>query len=177
MMPGVPYSGPCLPKDAAILGGLISRFGKPWQEKGVLHALKASNDSFRNFLVGKWLEKGRESGKPLGIAGVSFRPDFNEMRSSIALDFILAAQSENLEFFAYDPLFAGISKADYDLACRQDEFLKKLHENVSVTLERLWSECGVVFVNRKLDDKELDIISRSDGSPHVVDIYENELGD
>src|SRR5262245_28692713 len=95
MMPGPPYSGPCLPKDATVLGGLVAENAPPWmQEDGVCRALRVSNERFVEALVEEWIGKGLGSGQPLGIVGASFRPDFNEMRFSLALPFIRRARAE-----------------------------------------------------------------------------------
>ena len=119
MMPGPPYSGPCLPKDAAVLGGLVASTGpRGCRRRGSVARLRASNERFVEALVEEWIGKGRASGQPLGIVGASFRPDFNEMRFSLALPFIRRAHDEGLAVLAYDPLFDGIGWEDYQLACR-----------------------------------------------------------
>ena len=175
MMPGPPYSGPCLPKDAAVLGGLVSEHGPSWmQEDGVCRALRASNERFVEALVEEWIGKGRASGQPLGIVGASFRPDFNEMRFSLALPFIRRARDEGLGVLAYDPLFEGIGWEDYQLACRGDTELEGLFQVMRQPLEKVWSECPVVFLNRRLSEAERRRI-QGRARPHLVDVYQNEL--
>lgn len=175
MMPGPPYSGPCLPKDAAVLGGLVSAHGPAWmQEDGVCRALRVSNERFTDALVEEWIGKGRASCQPVGIVGASFRPDFNEMRSSLALPFIRRAQDEGLAVLVYDPLFAGIGWDDYRLACRGDKELEGLFSIMRQPLERVWSECQAVLLNRRLSEEErgrIEGLSR----PRLVDVYQNEL--
>ena len=102
MMPGAPYSGPCLPKDAQILQGLLEASpNREWFEKGVTTALRTSNEVQRAALVQQWLDGAGSSKKPLGIIGVAFRPEFNEMRASLALDYFQAARSEDRQVLAY----------------------------------------------------------------------------
>jgi nucleotide sugar dehydrogenase len=175
MMPGPPYSGPCLPKDAAVLGGLVSEHGPRWmQDDGVCRALRASNERFVDALVEEWIGKGRASGQPLGIVGASFRPDFNEMRFSLALPFIRRARDEGLGALAYDPLFESIGWEDYQLACRGDTELEGLFHVMRQPLERVWSECSVVLLNRRLSGAERRRI-QGRTPPHLVDVYQNEL--
>lgn len=175
MMPGPPYSGPCLPKDAAVLGGIVSGCGSAWmQEAGVLHALRASNDRYVDALVEEWLDAGRTTGRPLGIVGASFRPDFNEMRCSLALPFIRRAQGQGLTVLAYDPLFEGIDWEDYRFACRGDRELEGLFEVVRHPLESVWEKSGAVFLNRRLSDAERRRVQGLSTS-HVVDVYQNGL--
>jgi UDPglucose 6-dehydrogenase len=175
MMPGPPYSGPCLPKDAAVLGGLVTDHGTAWmQADGICRALRASNERFVEALVEEWTGKGRASGAPLGIVGMSFRPDFNEMRFSLALPFIRRARDEGLAVLAYDPLFEGIGWEDYQLACRGDTELQGLFQVVRQPLETVWSECQSVFLNRRLSGPERRRI-QGRARPHLVDVYQNEL--
>jgi len=175
MMPGPPYSGPCLPKDATILGGILEDRAAPWmRQASVLEALRRSNEQFVDFLVEDWLAKGRAAGRPLGIVGASFRPDFNEMRCSLALPFIRRARAEGLPVLAYDPSFEGIAWDDYLLACRGDKELEDLFEVVRNPLEEVWGSCAVVLLNRALDAGEwlrLKDLNR----PEIIDLYGNGL--
>jgi nucleotide sugar dehydrogenase len=175
MMPGPPYSGPCLPKDAAVLGGILAKRAAPWMQAGsILDALRRSNEQFTGFLVREWFRLGRAAGKPLGVVGTSFRPGFNEMRCSVALPFIRRAREEGLPVLAYDPAFEGIGLEDYLLACRGDKELEELHETVCRPLEEVWQRCGVVLLNRTLDAAERH---RIDGlrPPRTLDLYQNDL--
>jgi nucleotide sugar dehydrogenase len=175
MMPGPPYSGPCLPKDAAVLGGLVAEHAPEWmQSEGICHALRRSNERFVEALVDEWLGWGRESGKPLGIIGTSFRPDFNEMRFSLALPFIRRAQNEGLAVLGYDPTFEGLGLEEYLLACRGDKALEGLYETIRYPLEMVWSRAGVVLLNRRLSSAELERV-KGLACPYVVDLYQNEL--
>ena len=173
MMPGPPYSGPCLPKDAAVLGGIVSALAPKWmRSEGICQALRTSNERFIEALLDEWLARGRESGKPLGVIGTSFRPDFNEMRCSLALPFIRRAQHEGLAILGYDPAFEGIGREDYVLACRGDQELHGLYETVRHPLEAVWSRAGVLLLNRRLSDTEQRRV-RDLPRPHLVDLYQN----
>jgi UDPglucose 6-dehydrogenase len=175
MMPGPPYSGPCLPKDAEVLGGLVSEHAPKWmQSEGICHALRTSNERFTEALVEEWLTRGRDSGKPLGIVGASFRPDFNEMRFSLALPFIRRAQSEGLSVLGYDPAFEGLGLEEYLLACRGDKELEGLYETVRHPLEAVWRVAGAVLLNRRLSPAEIERI-KGLSCPYLVDLYQNEL--
>ena len=175
MLPGPPYSGPCLPKDAQILGGLLDASpNREWFASGVCTALRTSNEVQRRALVERWLEGGRTSSKPLGVIGVAFRPEFNEVRSSLALDFFEAAQASGRTVLAYDPAFEGISKPDYELAARQDAFVTSLYESVRHPIERVWRESSAVVINRKLSPTELRRLSSVGRQPAcIVDLYDN----
>ena len=172
--PGIPFSGPCLPKDAQLFAGLGQRSLYPeLMDQGLTGALQRSNEGFRKILVDRWLALAGKSRGPLGVVGMSFRPGFNEMRFSLALDFVRAARARGLEVRAYDPAFEGISESDYRLACRQDAELLELYEIACCSLEDVWSTRGV-FLNRTLDSSEHARIAHLPAPP-VVDIYQNRL--
>lgn len=177
LSPGAPYSGPCLPKDAQILQGLLEASpSRAWFEKGVTTALRTSNEVQRAALVQQWLKGAAGSSGPLGVIGVAFRPEFNEVRASLALDYFTAARAAGLTVLAYDPAFEGISQPAYELASRQDAVVASLYESVIHPLEKVWAETSSVVINRKLTPAELQRLAAVPGRPRcVVDLYGNDL--
>ena len=177
MLPGAPYSGPCLPKDAQILGGLLeASSNRQWFQSGVCTALRTSNEPQRETLVTRWLDGARGSRKPLGVIGVAFRPEFNEVRSSLALDFFLAARATGQQVLAYDPAFEGISKPAFELAARQDQLVASLYESVVHPIEKVWAESAAVVINRTLTPNELHRIALVGTQPAcIVDLYDNKI--
>jgi nucleotide sugar dehydrogenase len=175
MMPGPPYSGPCLPKDAAVLGGLVAEHAPKWMvSEGICQALRSSNERFLDATVDEWLTRGRDAARPLGVIGTSFRPDFNEMRFSLALPFIRRAQRDGLVVLGYDPAFEGIAPDAYRLACRGDRELEALYETVRHPLETVWERCGVLLLNRRLSPDERQRV-RGLPRPAIIDLYQNEV--
>jgi nucleotide sugar dehydrogenase len=176
MMPGPPYSGPCLPKDAQILAGLLEASpNRDWFARGVTTALRTSNEVQRASLVQRWLDGAAGSTRPLGVIGVAFRPEFNEVRASLALDYFQAARDEGRPVVAYDPAFEGISRPAYELAARQDAFVASLYESVRHPIEKVWTEASSVVINRKLTEIEVQRLAACRRRPAcVVDIYGND---
>jgi nucleotide sugar dehydrogenase len=176
MLPGAPYSGPCLPKDAQILQGLLEASpNRAWFEQGVCTALRTSNEWQREKLVQRWLEGGQSSKRPLGVIGVAFRPEFNEVRASLSLDFFEAARAAGRPVIAYDPAFEGISQQAYQLAARQDAFVESLFESVRHPIEKVWAESSAVVINRKLTAAEGQRLATVGTQPAcIVDIYSND---
>ncbi|MEE8205871.1 MAG: nucleotide sugar dehydrogenase [Nitrospinaceae bacterium] len=175
MLPGPPYSGPCLPKDATILQGIFKERAEPWMGGGILEALKYSNDHFIESLIDRWIQAGKQSGKPLGLVGISFRPGFNEIRCSLILPFLRRALEENLPVMGYDPAFEGIGEEDYLLACRQNKELENYRECFSHSLEDVWKQCGVILLNRTFSPEELKLTQYIQPQPQIIDLYDNLL--
>lgn len=170
--PGIPFSGPCLPKDAEVLRGMVEASPHAAAlRQCICAALGPSNDGFRTLLVERWLAFARDPGRPLGIIGMSFRPGFNEMRHSLALDFVRAAQARGIEVLAYDPAFESATVEDYRLACRQDNELLTLWP-LFRPLEEVWQMSQGLLFNRRLDEGEQRRIARLPRPP-AVDLYDN----
>ncbi len=123
----------------------------------------------------RWLAGGRNSRRPLGVIGVAFRPEFNEVRASLALDFFKAARAASRPVLAYDPAFEGISRPAYELAARQDAFVASLYESVRHPIEKVWAESSAVVINRKLTADEAQRLAGVRTRPScIVDLYGND---
>jgi UDP-glucose 6-dehydrogenase len=142
--------------------------------EGICQALRSSNERFLDATVDEWLTRGRDAARPLGVIGTSFRPDFNEMRFSLALPFIRRAQRDGLVVLGYDPAFEGIAPDAYRLACRGDRELEALYETVRHPLETVWERCGVLLLNRRLSPDERQRV-RGLPRPAIIDLYQNEV--
>lgn len=177
MTPGPPFAGPCLPKDAAVLQGFLesSTAYDTWLAHGVAAGLHESNARYRRELIERWLAAGRRTGGPLGIIGLAFRPGTNDMRGSLALDFICAAENASFEWMGYDPALVGISRDAYRLACRQDESLERLDDRVRTPLADVWTRCPVILINRHLDAAERAAVRALQAGPVLIDLYRNDL--
>lgn len=169
--PGIPFSGPCLPKDSDVLRGMVEESRQAHRlREGVCAALAPSNRAFRDELIDRWLALAPSSDSVLGIVGMSFRPGFNEMRHGLALDFVRAARQGDRSLKVYDPAFENIGERDFVLACRQDEELLKLRP-LFHSLEEVW-KCDGVLLNRPLSESERARVQTLP-RPRAIDLYGN----
>ena len=99
---GLGYGGSCFPKD-------VKAFHRIAQEKGIdfslLKEVERINDGQRKNFVKKvhealWVVKG----KKLGVWGLSFKPNTDDMRSAPSIDIISELLKEGAEVIAYDPV-------------------------------------------------------------------------
>ncbi|MFQ5590137.1 MAG: nucleotide sugar dehydrogenase [Phycisphaerae bacterium] len=171
LTPGPPYSGPCLPKDALALRRQLHDRGLACP---LFEAIHQSNIDYQRGLFDEVLE---HPGLGSGVAalGVSFKPEFNELRWSIASDLLQQALARGHEVYGYDRAFVGCSREEFLLACRGAEHLHSLFEIVRMPLSKTWSQAGRVFLNMNLNAEEFATI-RSLQEAHarprkVVDVY------
>jgi UDPglucose 6-dehydrogenase len=103
---GVGFGGSCFPKDVKALAhmaeGAETGAGKP----RLLNAVLEINQEIKRQFVAKL---GRMlgddfSGKRIGVLGLSFKPDTDDMRESPAIDIISWLQEQGAVIRAYDPI-------------------------------------------------------------------------
>ncbi len=171
LSPGPPYSGPCLPKDALALRRQLRAKDLNCP---LFEAVHQSNVDYKQGLFDELLE---QPGLGFGVAalGVSFKPDFNELRWSIASELLHQALARGFEVYGYDRAFVGCDRDEFVLACRGAEHLHSLFEVVRMPLSKAWSQASRVFVNMNLTEKELatiESLQRKNPRPRkVVDVY------
>ncbi|HYJ90138.1 MAG TPA: UDP-glucose/GDP-mannose dehydrogenase family protein [Pyrinomonadaceae bacterium] len=100
--PGPGYGGSCFPKDTRALTTVADQFGV---ETRIVDAVIEANERQREAMVPK-IEKlvGGLGGKRLGVLGLSFKPETDDMRESPAVDIIRMMLERGAKVCAYDPV-------------------------------------------------------------------------
>jgi len=99
---GPGYGGSCFPKDTLALVRTAEEAGSPLQ---LVSTTVAVNDSRKHAMAAKIAKVlgGDISGKVIGILGLTFKPNTDDMREAPALDIIPALQAMGATVQAYDP--------------------------------------------------------------------------
>ena len=98
---GPGFGGSCFPKDLAALIQTGERHGQPMQ---IASAASKVNDEQRKRMVTKIREAlGGLKGKTIGMLGLSFKPNTNDLREAPALAIGQELLSEGAAIRAYDP--------------------------------------------------------------------------
>jgi len=121
---GLGYGGSCFPKDVKALAYMAAEKGRHPQ---LLHAVMEINNDRRPMAVTRVRELlGDLNGRTVGLLGLSFKPNTDDMRDAPAIDIAKSLQSYGAQVKAYDPvamevaapLMAGVEMASdpYSLA-------------------------------------------------------------
>jgi UDPglucose 6-dehydrogenase len=107
--PGPGYGGSCFPKDTLALSRLAHERGYKFK---VLDSVIEVNEEQKQRMVNKIKEKvGDLRGKTIGILGLSFKPNTNDIRESSSIAIIQGLLSMGAKVKAYDPAAMEDSKA------------------------------------------------------------------
>jgi UDPglucose 6-dehydrogenase len=100
--PGPGYGGSCFPKDTRALTTVADQFGV---ETLIVDAVVEANERQRQAMIPK-IEKlvGDFKGKQIGVLGLSFKPETDDMREAPAIDIIRAMQERGASVKAFDPV-------------------------------------------------------------------------
>lgn len=100
--PGPGYGGSCFPKDTRAFTKVGDKYGV---ETSIVDAVIQANEYQRQAMLPK-IEKlvGDFGGKRIGVLGLSFKPETDDMRESPAIDIIKAMQERGATVRAFDPV-------------------------------------------------------------------------
>lgn len=123
---GIGYGGSCFPKDVDAFIRLSEKSGYDFRLlKEVREVNEHQKKSFLRLIEDKlWNLKD----KTVGVLGLAFKPDTDDMRNAPSIDIIKALQDEGAKIKAYDPqalhnaqkVFKGITYSKDPYACAKD---------------------------------------------------------
>lgn len=107
--PGPGYGGSCFPKDTRAVVDIAHKQGQTFR---IVEAAIAANDATTRRMVGKLhAALGGIEGKTLGVLGLAFKPETDDIRESPALAVIAGLLTAGAKIRAYDPAAMKATKA------------------------------------------------------------------
>jgi len=98
---GIGYGGSCFPKDVAAFIRIAEKRGYDFQ---LLKAVVRVNQEQRLFFVKRVTEVLRDvRGKTIGVLGLAFKPNTDDLRDAPSLDIVRALQRDGARIRAFDP--------------------------------------------------------------------------
>jgi UDPglucose 6-dehydrogenase len=155
---GIGYGGYCLPKDLAAFIRAAEENGYNFE---LLKAIRQINEDQREIVVKKLKNAlWNLNSKVIGILGLSYKPNTDDMREAPSIDLIEKLQKEGVKIRAYDPQAMGIAK----------EILKDVVYCVS-PYEVAEGSDALVFVTEWDEFRDLDLmrIKKLLRQPVIVD--------
>jgi UDPglucose 6-dehydrogenase len=124
---GIGYGGSCFPKDIAAFITIAERLGVPFN---LLKEVQRINDAQKE----RFLKALRETlwvlrEKRIAVWGLTFKPDTDDVRSSVAIELVADLLREGAHVVAYDP--KGMQKARAIKAIADTEFASSALEAVT----------------------------------------------
>ncbi len=163
---GIGFGGFCFPKDLAAFYHMSKSLGVPFT---MLKEVLEINESQKHYYV-QLIERvlWNLRGKTIGVLGLAFKGNTDDMRFAPSIDIIEALQKEGVKIRAYDPeamekakpLFKGVQFAtnSYDV-CRGADALAVLTDwkefkNLDMKKIKRLLKSPVIFDGRNLYDPE-----------------------
>ena len=157
---GIGYGGSCFPKDIAAFITISDRLGVPFELlKEVQRINQAQKERFLK-AIRDTLWVLRE--KKIAVWGLTFKPDTDDIRSSVAIDLVADLLREGARVAAYDP--KGMEKAREIKAIAEAKLAISALEAVggaeALIIATEWSECANV---------DLAVVKEKMATPIVFD--------
>ncbi|WP_114395944.1 UDP-glucose dehydrogenase family protein [Oleisolibacter albus] len=145
--PGPGYGGSCFPKDTLALVKTAQDYGSPLR---IIESVVDVNSKRKKAMAGRIIEAcgGSVAGKRIGILGVTFKPNTDDMRDAPALDIIPMLQQAGATVAAFDP--AGMHEAEKmlpDVVWTEDSYAALEQADCAVVLTE-WNEFRALDLKR-----------------------------
>jgi UDPglucose 6-dehydrogenase len=110
---GPGFGGSCFPKDTSAMADIARRNGYDFQ---IIEAVLRVNDDIKQRMVVKINKAlgGSVKGKTVGILGLAFKPETDDMRDSPTIPIIEGLQEQGAKIRAYDPQAAENARHIFD---------------------------------------------------------------
>ena len=164
--PGPGFGGSCFPKDTRALSTVAKQFGT---ESRIVDTVIEVNELQRQAMIPK-IETliGDFKGKKVGVLGLSFKPETDDMREAPAIDIIKGMQERGAKIRAFDPVAMEEAKRCLpDIEYAKDEYDALEGADVLVFLTE-WNQF------RALDMKKVKSLLKSPKIADLRNIYEPE---
>ncbi len=143
---GPGYGGSCFPKDTLALVKTAQDYGAPTR---LIETTVEVNDARKKAMAGKVAEAaGDLKGKTVGVLGLTFKPNTDDMRDAPSLDIIPALQAQGASVQAFDPEGQHEAQAMLkDVAFKADAYEVAAGADVLVIITE-WDQFRALDLNR-----------------------------
>jgi UDPglucose 6-dehydrogenase len=173
LSPGGPFAGGTLARDVVTLDHLASRFG---EELFLIPAIKTSNDQHKKWAIQKLREElGSLTGKRVAILGLTYKPNTDTLRRSLAIELCRSLVAERADLTAFDPVVAVMpgDLSKIQITRRVSEAIKDADATVVATewpqlLEIDWQESVALMKQPIIVDANGFLLAKLSENPEVI---------
>ena len=173
LSPGGPFAGGTLARDVVTLDHLASRFG---EELFLIPAIKTSNDQHKKWAIQKLREElGPLTGKRVAILGLTYKPNTDTLRRSLAIELCRSLVAERADLTAFDPVVAVMpgDLSKIQITRRVSEAIKDADAAVVATewpqlLEIDWQESVALMKQPIIVDANGFLLAKLSENPEVI---------
>jgi len=144
---GPGYGGSCFPKDTLALVRTAQIFESPLR---IVEAVVDVNDKRKKQMAGRIIEAcgGSVEGKTIGILGLAFKPNTNDMRDAPSLDIVAALQAAGATIRAYDPESMTEAKSMMEDVIWCENAYEVMEEVDALSIVTEWNEFRALDLER-----------------------------
>ncbi len=161
---GAGYGGSCFPKDTEALDHLARAHGYPLQI--VRATIEVNREQRRRLMTRTERELGSVKGKSIAVLGLSFKPQTDDIRDSVGIDFTRYLKDRGADVRAFDPIAVpNARQVAADITYTEDVY-KAVEGADAVVIATEWNEF------RTLDLARLRTLMRGNLIVDTKNIYE-----
>jgi len=144
---GPGYGGSCFPKDTLALVRTAQIFESPLR---IVEAVVDVNDKRKKQMAGRIIEacSGSVEGKTIGILGLAFKPNTDDMRDAPSLDIVAALQAAGATIRAYDPESMTEAKSMMEDVIWCENAYEVMEEVDALSIVTEWNEFRALDLER-----------------------------
>ena len=136
---GPGFGGSCFPKDTSAMADIAKRNGYEFQ---IMESVLRVNDDIKQRMMQKIVDAlgGDVAGKTIGILGLAFKPETDDMRDSPTIPIIKGLQKHGAKVRAYDPQATDNAKTIFDDVEYCDDAYQTAHDADALVIATEWNE-------------------------------------
>ncbi|HZP82369.1 MAG TPA: UDP-glucose/GDP-mannose dehydrogenase family protein [Chthonomonadaceae bacterium] len=144
---GLGYGGSCFPKDSSALARTAEKYGYEFKLlKAVMEVNKEQPIRFMDRL--RAALGGSFEGKAIGVLGLAFKPNTDDMRDAKSLEIIAKLLAEGAEVKAYDPIAIENTREIFPQICYTKNAYEAAEDADALVIVTEWNEFKLLNMER-----------------------------
>lgn len=145
--PGLGYGGSCFPKDSSALVRTAEKAGVEF--KLLQSVIDVNKDQAVRFIDRlRVAMDGTFEGKTVGILGLAFKPNTDDMRDAKSVEIIATLLAEGAEVQAYDPIAIDNTKRIFPQICYANNAYEVATDADALVIVTEWNEFKLLNMER-----------------------------